>query len=106
MTVAWNRDRDGGRPVEEVTLIRRPNADSVGLLILVIVDGTLMTYPLPARGELSIGRARSSGICIDHPQVSRRHAVLHLGSTMFLEDLGSGNGTRVQGRDLQALERR
>jgi small subunit ribosomal protein S1 len=54
---------------------------------------------LPATGALSFGRALDCDVPIDHKSVSRRHAVLHLGGAqMFVEDLGSANGTRVRGR--------
>ena len=35
---------------------------------------------------------------IDHPSVSRRHAQLHLGSPIIIEDLGGANGTFVRDR--------
>jgi pSer/pThr/pTyr-binding forkhead associated (FHA) protein len=47
---------------------------------------------------LVIGRHSSSNFVIDDPTVSRRHAAIHReGQAWILEDLGSTNGTRVNG---------
>lgn len=54
--------------------------------------------------EVGFGRASSNEICLAEPEVSRRHAVLQLqtddgGATeVFLQDLGSTNGTFLNGR--------
>jgi hypothetical protein len=54
---------------------------------------------------LLIGRDVANDIVIDHPTVSRRHAVLQqIGDGFFIMDLDSRNGTRVNGRS--ARERR
>ncbi|MFM7733419.1 MAG: FHA domain-containing protein, partial [Cyanobium sp.] len=46
-----------------------------------------------------IGRASDGDITIDHPAVSRRHALLERhGSHWLLSDLGSTNGLWWQGR--------
>jgi hypothetical protein len=48
---------------------------------------------------VTIGREASSDIVLEDPQVSRRHARLTLqGASYFVEDLGSTNGTFVNGR--------
>lgn len=55
-----------------------------------------------AAGEHEIGRSSSCSVRIDEPSVSRLHARLKVddsGSTT-LEDLGSSNGTRLNGKDL------
>ena len=45
-----------------------------------------------------IGRDASNDIRIDHPRVSRHHMELRVeGSTTWLIDVGSSNGTRVNG---------
>jgi hypothetical protein len=52
---------------------------------------------------ISIGRDPGNDIVINHPQVSRQHARLVLrGGLMVLEDLGSTNGTFVNGMRLMA----
>ena len=64
-------------------------------VLLVIGDQTKATYPLPDVGTVSIGRAQGNDVTVDDPAISRRHAILHLGPTIRVEDLGSANGTRV-----------
>lgn len=57
------------------------------------------TYPLPAAGEISIGRQNNNQIVIEHPLVSRRHAkLIKQGNTFVLEDQASANGVFVNGR--------
>jgi len=54
-------------------------------------------------GENLIGRVPWATITVDEPQVSRRHArILVDGSTAVLEDLGSKNGTYLNGRPAEA----
>jgi len=49
-------------------------------------------------GVISIGRTPDNKIVVPHPQVSARHAqIINQGGQLFLEDLGSGNGTFVRG---------
>ncbi len=48
--------------------------------------------------ETIFGRDPAATICLNSPQVSWRHArLLHTGDRFFLEDLGSTNGTFVNG---------
>jgi DNA-binding NtrC family response regulator len=51
-----------------------------------------------------LGRASESDVRVDDPSVSRRHAVLHLGDPLRVEDLGGANGTFVR-RPEQRTER-
>ncbi len=55
-----------------------------------------VTYPLHAITVL--GRGTDVDIRIDDPGVSRHHAQITLGSEVILRDLGSTNGTLVNGR--------
>ncbi len=58
------------------------------------------TYPLEA-AEISIGRDTSNNISLNDAEVSRKHARLIMkGSGYVLEDLGSTNGTFVNGNRL------
>jgi DNA-binding NtrC family response regulator len=52
--------------------------------------------PLPAEGTLHIGRSEGNEVRIDHPSVSRRHAVLEVGKNITIRDLGGANGTFVR----------
>jgi len=51
-----------------------------------------------------LGRSRDVDVQIDDPNVSRRHAeIVQEGSTYWLVDLGSTNGTEVDGRRVQRV---
>ena len=52
---------------------------------------------LPTGGTLSIGRSRKCDLCIDHPSVSREHAVFYGSTPVTVEDLESTNGTTIAG---------
>ncbi len=55
-----------------------------------------------AQAELVIGRRAPANFIIDHPEISRRHArVVYQRGNYVLEDLGSSNGTFLNGRRLQ-----
>jgi ABC transport system ATP-binding/permease protein len=54
----------------------------------------------------SIGRTPDNDIHLPHPQVSSRHAALHISSgQIFLEDKNSANGTFVRGQRLTPGQR-
>ncbi len=79
--------------------------DDVGsrLVALIIGDGIFQTHPLPSEGDVAIGRTPANDIQVDHPSISRQHAVLHMGPTaMSIEDQGSANGTWRAGEYLAA----
>jgi ABC transport system ATP-binding/permease protein len=55
-----------------------------------------------AKDKFSIGRDPSCDLVLDHPTVSRHHAVIHvLGGDTWIEDMGSATGTRVNGIGLR-----
>jgi ABC transport system ATP-binding/permease protein len=57
-------------------------------------------------GTRTIGRTPDNDIQIPHPQVSSRHAVLHvIAGQLFIEDKGSANGTYVRGARIPANQR-
>lgn len=59
-----------------------------------------VTFPLEG-DQLTIGRDSSNGVTINDAEVSRRHARLNFqGGKYVLEDLGSTNGTFVNGQRL------
>ncbi len=80
-------------------LATRPSApaDADGVHLVVLGEGVFTQVPIPESGTLQIGRAEQADVRIDRESVSRRHAVLHVGPPLQLEDLGSSNGTRVAG---------
>ncbi len=106
---------DPGDEQPEVTLVGNkgqgasttPTGDdssSDRLSVLIISDKLVTTRPLPASGEVRIGRAPSSDLVIDDPSISRSHALLTIGPPLALGDLGSANGTRVRDRMLGSGE--
>lgn len=59
------------------------------------------SFEVPA-GESLIGRDRACAIRIDAESISRHHARLHVtGSEVSIEDLGSKNGTWVEGERIR-----
>ncbi|HEX2573431.1 MAG TPA: FHA domain-containing protein [Polyangia bacterium] len=58
-------------------------------------------FDIPA-GDVGLGRALENGLVLDDPSLSRRHARLRLigGGRLEVEDLGSSNGTYVNGRKI------
>ncbi len=89
----------GGSRFDVTRQTDRPVADARAELV-VLGDGAVSRVPLPEQGELRIGRGDDVDVRIEHDSVSRAHAVLRIGKTLELEDLGSSNGTRVGGVQL------
>lgn len=82
----------------EVTTDGRPRASS-GLQPRVVWGDRI--FPLTA-GENAIGRDEAAAVCLDAAGVSRRHArILVEGPRATLEDLGSKNGTLLNGEPLE-----
>lgn len=76
-------------------------------LILEFVTGnrTGEKIELPTDKDQILGRGSDSDILIDHKKASRRHArIFARGSSHFIEDLGSINGTIVNGEKIKEKE--
>ena len=81
-----------------------------GERVLLVIDGAaLQVVPLPGTGTLTIGRSSKCSVVIDSGSVSRHHAnlVITPGSggtppSVAVEDVGSSNGTMVDGARLAA----
>jgi pSer/pThr/pTyr-binding forkhead associated (FHA) protein len=57
-------------------------------------------------GEAVIGRGAAADVSIPDPSISRRHALARLeGKTVVLEDLGSANGTFLNGNPVRSATR-
>ena len=70
-------------------------------LRLVVLSGEQRGGVLSALGDTVVGRDETASLCLRHPSVSRRHAVLIRGREgWILEDCGSTNGTFVNGARL------
>ena len=70
--------------------------DPEPLQLAVFVGDSVTVHPLPPAGSVSLGRSRENDVRIDDTSVSRRHAVLHLGPPLRIEDLGGTNGTYLR----------
>jgi pSer/pThr/pTyr-binding forkhead associated (FHA) protein len=74
----------------------------VAELILEIVEGEGAGRQTPLDGSIEIGRDASTGLALDDDQASRRHArVSAQGETAMVEDLGSTNGTYLNGQPIE-----
>ena len=72
---------------------------------LVFTEGPLAGRRVEVAGELVIGRV-DAGLTIDDEEVSRRHAVVRPGDgAIEIEDLGSRNGTYVNGSRIEGVTR-
>jgi DNA-binding NtrC family response regulator len=76
--------------------VPRDSSPSTRLHLLVIGDNLYATHPLPESGSVVIGRSPACEIFIDHPSISRNHAVLDVGPPLAIQDNNSSNGTRVR----------
>jgi DNA-binding NtrC family response regulator len=72
------------------------------LHLVTIGRSSSLSHPLPASGEVRVGRASDSHVRLEDDTVSRNHAVIHVGDDgIWLVDLGSANGTVVGGRRVE-----
>ena len=71
-----------------------------GAYVEIILQGKLVRFPLISGSTCRIGRNRESEICLPDGSTSRDHALLKCtgGGMPYLSDLGSRNGTFVNGR--------
>jgi len=67
------------------------------LELIVYLKGASLTYALPPRGNVKLGRGTQSDIRIDDSSVSRNHVLLYFDGEggIELEELGSSNGTQL-----------
>ena len=71
-------------------------------LIVSIPDEPEVTHELTEE-VITLGRISDNALQIDHASVSSHHAELTLrGENYALKDLGSTNGTRVNGHTIEA----
>src|SRR4051812_10365482 len=74
--------------------------------LAVLGEGVVALRPLPPSGPVILGRGDEAPVVIAHPSLSRQHALLRLGPTITLEDLGGPNGTVLAGQRLWPGQRR
>jgi hypothetical protein len=82
-----------------------PQARPAGAPRLRVVTGTTPTNEVALTGDvLVIGRGSAAGLRLDDTGVSRRHAeVRREGDDVILVDLGSTNGSTVNGRPVERV---
>ncbi|AUX35994.1 uncharacterized protein SOCE836_081980 [Sorangium cellulosum] len=87
-----------------------PGGDARGscatLRLAIVAGSTIAFAPLPPRGCVVLGRDEGCDVRIEDRSVSRRHAVLHVGPPLRIEDLGSANGTFVGEQQLPGMTAR
>jgi predicted component of type VI protein secretion system len=82
-------------PLEERAQSRQATA-------LLLVDGKRVVV---GPGGATVGRSRQCDVVIDDPNVSRRHAEIRpRGGSWVLTDLGSTNGSSLNGRRIDSPE--
>ena len=65
---------------------------------LSLVVGGRMSHTFPLRGEINLGREKGNAVVVADQKVSRHHANLTpIDNTFIVSDLGSANGTYVNG---------
>jgi FHA domain len=75
--------------------------------VLIVVAGPAKGTTIPVAGELRLGRAEKGGDLAGDPTLSRHHAVLRQqpDGLTWIEDLGSANGTFVNGHRVRGIRR-
>jgi hypothetical protein len=94
-TMVFSAAQRIAEPLEENAAVRQQRA------LLIYGGRRLMVAP---RGA-TLGRSRECEIVVEDPNVSRQHAELRpRGGAWVISDLGSTNGTRVNGRTINGPE--
>jgi len=73
--------------------------------LVVSMSDTVRSVTLEKGASYTIGRDRTCDIVVAHNSVSRKHSIVRVGRQPEIEDTGSRNGTRVDGRLLTTGER-
>jgi two-component system response regulator AtoC len=69
--------------------------------LIVSGDASVRTLDLPTEGSVTVGRVAGCDLVLNDNAVSRRHAAVHVsGDRVWVEDLGSANGTTLNGAPL------
>jgi two-component system response regulator AtoC len=88
--------------VTEMAVSTEPRA----FLVIHIDEAGSRVVDLPDGVDVTFGRSRGATINLDHEKVSRMHAkVRRTGDLIEVEDLGSRNGTRVNGEKVEGKHR-
>jgi pSer/pThr/pTyr-binding forkhead associated (FHA) protein len=97
--IAVVRDRRGPPPLRSAAA-----QPATGIEVTVADAGTIRTYRFGRR--ILVGRAPNADLRIDDPRVSRVHARIEMRKDgIYVEDLGSRNGTFLDGTSVQGARR-
>ena len=70
----------------------------MGARVVLSLDGAIVSEIELAKPVTIVGRHPACDVCIDHPAISARHMLFRVeGRTVYVEDLASTNGTKVNG---------
>jgi pSer/pThr/pTyr-binding forkhead associated (FHA) protein len=70
----------------------------VGARVVLSLDGEIVTEVELSKAVTVVGRHPTCDICVDHPAISGRHMLFRVvNTTIYVEDLASTNGTKVNG---------
>src|SRR5688500_1690777 len=82
-------------PTAVVRPVEKPTGPCVGWLM----NRFFPPFALYAGSEITVGRAADCHLFLQHNAISRKHATLRCGGeALVLNDLGSANGTLVNGK--------
>ena len=96
----------GSSPIPINTVLgSRPRPDRLAVqefhLVLVNTDQIGTSYPL-SQPAVKVGKSADNDLVVDHPTVSRNHLIVRRQGDRFLvQDLGSTNGTFVDGAQVR-----
>jgi predicted component of type VI protein secretion system len=69
---------------------------------LIVVGGKASKGTVSLKPPTIVGRSREAGLTVAHPMISRRHAEIYeTDGLLMIRDLGSLNGTRIDGRRIK-----
>ncbi|MFO0725724.1 MAG: sigma 54-interacting transcriptional regulator [Myxococcota bacterium] len=93
-----------GKNDETVREASAPEPKPRGTRLYVMGPDRFEALSLPEAGTWVIGRGDGADVRLEVAAASRRHAVLHFGPQIRVEDAGSANGTIVRGQRLGSGE--
>ncbi len=83
---------------------RSAPAEGGALRLVLVTPQGVISKALPASGRVTIGRSPDADITVDDDELSRLHAAVIVGPPLAITDLGSSNGTVLEGRCLGETE--